>query len=153
MNNPGSFAFPPEDANYPVRVSELGGFKLLSLGDSSIVQFGDRAELRSSLRALAVHRETDHRFSSEVYFESYPIFSRPRMSFPEFPDPFGEGDRLRMRKRNASQRICVGTLSVIAISAAASIQVGNALTATCESRVKDIRQYAGPIPAPPLRDR
>ena len=61
----------------PLRVSEVGGLEIISVATSSIVQLGDRAELKASLRGLAVHREINHQDAGDAFFEAYEIFNRP----------------------------------------------------------------------------
>lgn len=143
---------PGNDSNlcYPIRVSELGYLYLISAGDASVVQFGDRAEVNASLRALAVQRESDHESKNDVYFEAYSIYNRPRQVFPEKPGSAEEDDDVQMTTCHRQPAIRVGCIQIIAISAAANILIGNGMTETAESRIKNIRQFAEPLPSPGL---
>ncbi|WP_229750253.1 spore germination protein GerPE [Paenibacillus nasutitermitis] len=141
MNASSSGRF-PVDTCYPIRVSEVGYFHLISVGDSSIVQFGDRADLNASLRALAVQRQSDHLLEDDVYFEAYSIFSRPRQAYPSLKN-FDDG-YMTVKTCHLQPRIHVGCIEIIAASASASILIGNGRNQTAESRIKHIRQYAKP---------
>lgn len=124
---------------YPIRTSELGTLFLNSATDSSIIQFGDRKEVNASLRGLAVQREVDHIQGGEFFMESYTIFNRPRPSLIEAP---GEDSSVVIRKVNKAPCIRVGSIKVIAMSSSALMLIGNGCTATAESRISNIRQFA-----------
>jgi spore germination protein PE len=130
-------------ADYPLRVSEVGGLEIISLASSSIAQLGDRAELKASIRGLAVQREINHEDAGDAFFEAYDIFNRP---LPSLPAPSAEDDQVVMRKQNRNQCIRVGCIYIIAVSGAASVLIGNGMKATAESRIKNIRQFARPVP-------
>ncbi|WP_308634541.1 spore germination protein GerPE [Paenibacillus silvisoli] len=135
-----------EEQDYPVRISEVGGINLTSVGGASVVQIGDRAEVNTSLRALAVQRGASHHESGNVYFESYSIFDRETPTW----DPLGTAsDEVPtfIRTTNRKPAITVGCIEVIAVSSAALVLVGNGLKSRCESRVKHIRQYARGYPS------
>ncbi|BBH19588.1 hypothetical protein Back11_09330 [Paenibacillus baekrokdamisoli] len=136
--------------DYPIRISELGRLELISVATSSIVQLGDRSELQSSIRGLAVQRAISHEDAGNVYFESYSIFNRPLPSIPETLDD-SEG-QLIMKTHNKDPRISVGSIYVIAVSGAASVLIGNGMKTTAQSRIKDIRQYRRPKPYPALQE-
>ncbi|QHW34342.1 spore germination protein GerPE [Paenibacillus rhizovicinus] len=132
-----------EFSDYPVRVSEVGGVWLTSIGGSSIAQFGDRADIDASIRGVAVQRESDHLVSQDVYFESYDLFSQP---VPP-PTPWltaAARDPVDMRTINRDPRISVGSIEIIAVSGAAMVLVGNGVHSRSESRISNIRQFARP---------
>ncbi|RAP78070.1 spore germination protein GerPE [Paenibacillus montanisoli] len=135
-----------EEQDYPVRISEVGGLHLTSVGGASVVQIGDRAEVNASLRALAVQRGASHAESGNVYFESYSIFDRETPTW----DPLGTAsDEVPafIRTTNRQPAITVGCIEVIAVSSAALVLIGNGLKTKAESRVKHIRQYARTFPS------
>ncbi|QHT61893.1 spore germination protein GerPE [Paenibacillus lycopersici] len=146
-------------SDYPVRVSEVGGVCLTSIGTSSIAQFGDRADVDANLRAIAVQRESDHLDKDNVYFESYDLFSQP----VPLPTPWllaAAQDPVDMRTINREPRISVGCIDVIAISGSALVLVGNGLNTKGQSRISNIRQFAKPPMryygtgcCPPMQDR
>ncbi|SFS60914.1 spore germination protein GerPE [Paenibacillus sp. BC26] len=144
-NNPPLPSYSEENSDYPVRVSEVGGLYLTSVGSASVVQIGDRAEVNASLRALAVQRAADHIESGKVYFESYSIFDRATPSW----DPLGiasDDVPAFIRTTNLKPTISVGCIEIIAVSSAANVLIGNGLKMRAESRVKHIRQYARSMP-------
>ncbi len=130
-------------ADYPVRVSALGRLCIVSASAASAVQIGDREEFSSKVRALALQREAGHAEAGNVYFESYSIFSR---ELPSLPDSMKEEQAGEMSRSNRKPRITVGCVDVTAVSAAASVHVGNARNVRGEARIKHIRQFARPRP-------
>ncbi|MBM7563573.1 spore germination protein GerPE [Paenibacillus sacheonensis] len=132
-----------EDSDYPVRVSEVGGVCLTSIGTASIAQFGDRADVNAFIRGIAVQRESDHLDSQNVYFESYDIFNQP---VPPITPWLAEAAKepLEMRTTNREPRISVGSIEIIAVSSSALVLVGNGVHTRAESRISNIRQFAKP---------
>jgi spore germination protein PE len=134
---------------YPIRTSQVGSVCIISASQSAIVQFGDRAETKATIRGLAVQRQEDHLTGGDVFFESYGIFDRP---LPVLNDPdFDNEQVIRFSRTNCSPNITVGHIQVIASSSSASIQIGNGMKLFEESRIKNIRQYPRPKPFPPIR--
>jgi spore germination protein PE len=126
-------------AAFPPRTSQVGALCIISAGSAATVQLGDRGETRARLRALAVQRKEDHTESGNVYFESYPIFSRHH---PILRDPAIEsGAYIQTSFENADPCIRVGCIHVIAAGNASSVQIGNGKLVTGDSRIKNIRQY------------
>lgn len=134
-------------SDYPVRVSHLGKINIISASSASIVQFGDRGSVNAKVQALAVQRQQKHSRRGEMFFESYSVFSRP---LPEIIEPATEDTRVHMSVTNIQPRICVDSVSIIAVSSCGLIFVGNGLTSTSETRVKHIRQYSAAPPLPPI---
>jgi spore germination protein PE len=133
---------------YPIRTSNVGFVLVISASQSAIVQFGDRAETNAKLRAIALQRQEDHLTAGNVFFESYPFFSR---RLPELNDPdFDNGQVLQLNRTNCYPNINVGFIHLIAASSSASVQVGNGMCLRGESRIKHIRQYPRPKPVPPV---
>lgn len=125
--------------NFPIRTSEIALVSIVDVSLSSIVQFGDRGEATPKLKALAVQRAIDHTKAGSVYFESYPIFSRP---LPKLVDPEAEARYdVCIQRVNHCPRIKVGCVYVTAVGSTASFLAGNAMRTTAESRIKHIRQY------------
>ncbi|MFC4810016.1 spore germination protein GerPE [Paenibacillus sp. GCM10023250] len=132
-----------EHADYPVRVSEVGGVYVNSISTASIIQFGDRANVNAKLRGVAVQRESDHLSSNRVYFESYTIFSRPVPPVSPFLAEAAK-DPVQVRTVNRDPRIGVGCIEIIAVSSSATVLTGNGVNMRAESRISNIRQYAKP---------
>ena len=132
--NDGPPASTGENADYPVRVSEVGGVYLTSMSSASIAQFGDRADVKASLRGIAVQRESDHLVSNDVYFEAYDIFSQPVPPLSPFLALAAQSDPLEMRTTNREPRISVGCIEIIAASSSALVLVGNGVNTRAESR-------------------
>lgn len=127
------------NADYPIRTSELGALIVDSAASSSIIQLGDRKEVKASLLGLAVQREVDHIQGGEFYFESYEIFDRPLPSLSESPD---EDNHVVIHRQNKQPCIRVGCIKVLAMSGTALLLIGNGQTTTAESRISNIRQFA-----------
>lgn len=133
--------------SYPIRTSNVGSICIISVASAGAVQFGDRAETKGMIRALALQRKEDHTTAGDVFFESYPIFYRP---LPVLVDPeFEDGRGVQLIRTNCSPNIIVGNIHVIASGSSASIQIGNGMKLTGESRIKHIRQYPRPSTVPP----
>lgn len=134
--------------SYPIRTANVGSVCIISVAQAGTVQFGDRAETNGLIRALALQRQEDHTTAGDVFFESYPLFFRP---LPVLVDPvFENGQGVQLMRTNCSPNIIVGNIQVIAAGSSASIQIGNGMKLTGESRIKHIRQYPRPKPVPPV---
>ena len=145
--NDGPPASTGENADYPVRVSEVGGVYLTSMSSASIAQFGDRADVKASLRGIAVQRESDHLVSNDVYFEAYDIFSQPVPPLSPFLALAAQSDPLEMRTTNREPRISVGCIEIIAASELGPGARRERREHEGRSRISNIRQFA----RPPLR--
>lgn len=131
--------------HFPIRTAQVGAICVISAASGAAVQFGDRGETNAKLSALAVQRAEDHTSAGDVYFESYPLFNR---QLPELTDPlYDTGKLLRYNRTNGSPCILVGYIRIIAAGSASSIQIGNSMRVTSESRIKHIRQYPKQEPA------
>lgn len=127
---------------FPIRTANVGSICIISVGQAAVIQLGDRAETNSRLQALAVQRQEEHTTAGDVFFESYPIFYRP---MPILVDPdYDNGQVIQLNRTNCVPNITVGRIQVIAAGSAASIQAGNGMCLTGESRIKNIRQYPRP---------
>lgn len=133
---------------YPIRTAKIGAIVIISASQAAAIQMGDRGATNAKLRALALQRQEDHLTSGDVFFESYRIFDRP---FSVLTDSeFDNGEVVHINRINALPYITVGYIRVIATGSAASIQAGNGMRYTGESRIKHIRQYPRPKPYPPV---
>lgn len=127
------------DQSFPIRISQIGLVSIVDVSLGAIIQFGDRGEATPKLKALAVQRAIDHTKAGSVYFESYPIFSRP---LPKLIDPIADaGNDVCIRRVNHCPRINVGCVYVTAVGSTSSLLAGNAMRTRAESRIKHIRQY------------
>ncbi|MOA10425.1 hypothetical protein D3C78_1303140 [compost metagenome] len=135
-------------SGYPVRVSRIGAINIIIASQSAAVQFGDRGETCADLQAIAVQRQSDHASAGDVYFEAYSIFSRP---LPRLIDPdYDQKQIVELKRINLSPHITVGSIRIIAVGSSASVQAGNGMKLSAVSRIKHIRQYARPLPVPPM---
>lgn len=133
---------------YSIRTAEIGIVYVISASQASVIQIGDRATAEANLRGVAVQREEAHTRAGNVYFESYPIFDRP---LPVLIDPEGEAQEVvPVERTSRSGLICVGCVSVTAMSSSAILQAGNGMAFTAESRISNIRQFAAPSQRPPI---
>lgn len=133
---------------YPIRTANVGGICIIDVSIAGIVQLGDRAETNARLKALAVQRQEDHTTAGDVFFESYNMFYRPR---PVLNDPdFDNGKVIQLIRDNRCSSITVGSIHVIAVGASSSLQIGNGMCLTNESRIKHIRQYPRRKALPPI---
>ncbi|WP_243864599.1 spore germination protein GerPE [Paenibacillus castaneae] len=138
----------PFNESYPIRTAKLGTLYIISASQAAAVQIGDRGSTNAKLFALAVQRRADHKTSGDVFFESYRIFDRP---LPVLSDPeYENGDMIQIERIHCSPYITVGRIKIIATGSSASIQIGNSMRYTAESRIKHIRQYPRPRPVPPV---
>lgn len=132
--------------SYPIRTAEIGIISVIDVSQSGNVQLGDRGYFKPLLRALAVQRQEEHAKAGNAYFESYDIFNRP---LPILYDPAADAEEAVVISRtNHSPRISVGCINVIAVGSSSSLQAGNTMCVTAESRISNIRQFkrtwAGP---------
>ncbi|CAM4525106.1 spore germination protein PE [Paenibacillus endophyticus] len=137
-----------DDHTYPIRTANVGSICIISVAQAGTVQFGDRAETHAKIRALALQRQEDHTTAGDIFFESYSLFYLP---LPALVDPdYDNGEVVSVIRANCSPNITVGNIQVIAAGSSASIQIGNGMEMTGESRIKHIRQYPRPKPVPPV---
>lgn len=133
--------------SYPIRTANVGTLWIISAAQSAAVQLGDRGETNAKLRALAIQRQEDHTTAGDFFFESYPFFYRP---LPVLVDPdYDNNQVVKLSRTHCAPNITVGSIRVIATGSSASIQAGNGMRLTADSRIKHIRQFARPRPVPP----
>ncbi|MCM3747265.1 spore germination protein GerPE [Paenibacillus pasadenensis] len=126
------------DSDASIRTAYIGSVELISIGLSSVVQFGDTGRIHSRTKVLAVQRQLDHRVGGEVEFDRYPLFYKPFAQLKESADAAD----VRTIRTNPTPGIQVGSVSVIAYSSAAVMLTGNAVEAELETRLKHFRQFA-----------
>jgi spore germination protein PE len=129
------------------RISEVRGIQILNISLSGVLQLGDRSESNSMLRAIALQRQEDHNLSEDVFFESYVIFSRP---IPAITDANDDDSIVQTYRLNQCPRISVGCMNITNVGASAQVVIGRGQNHRAESRIKDIRQFAGHHPLPPI---
>ncbi|MGM0880605.1 MAG: spore germination protein GerPE [Bacillota bacterium] len=133
---------------FPIRTANIGTFFVITASSAAVIQFGDRGETTARLRGLAVQRQEDHTTAGDFFFESYEIYNRP---LPVLVDPdYDNGQVIRLNRTNCEPYITVGSISVIGAGSASSIQAGNGMRYTADSRIVNIRQFARPRPVPPV---
>lgn len=107
--------------------------KVNSASFSSTIQLGDSRIINGSSRALAVQREADVFFGNEGNFSAYSVFTEP---IPFQPMP----ENMKMSIQNLNPLIKVNQISILAMSSAAILQIGNSENVSLEARIKHIRQ-------------
>ncbi|MGN7455524.1 spore germination protein GerPE [Paenibacillus pasadenensis] len=132
------------DSDASIRTSYIGSAELISIGLSSVVQFGDTGSVNARVTGLAVQRQLDHRAGGEVDFAGYSLFVKPFNPIEE--ESLEEAD-VRTIRSNPCPAIQVGCVNVIAYSSASVLLGGNAVEVNLESRLKHFRQYAYAITA------
>jgi spore germination protein PE len=117
----------------PPRASIVGDLFVRSLAAASIVQIGDGSIVDSRARALAVKREFPVFLGNEGDFERYPLF---RAAIPTPVTLFPA----EVRFAPEPSCIVVGSVSVLAASSSAIVQIGSNGAISNESRQKQFRQ-------------
>jgi spore germination protein PE len=115
------------------RTSVVNSIKVNSASFASTIQLGDSGMVNGFSRALAVQREADLFFGKEGNFSNYPIYSEP---IPLLPIT----EELSLSTHNPLPLIKVNNISILAMSSAAILHVGNSENVSLEARVKHIRQ-------------
>ncbi|MFB3162834.1 spore germination protein GerPE [Neobacillus sp. 179-J 1A1 HS] len=115
------------------RTSVVNTVKVNSASFASTIQLGDSRTINGFSRALAVQREADVFYGKEGNFSNYLVFSEP---IPLLPIT----EKITISTHNKLPVIKVNTISIIAMSSAAILQVGNSENILLEARVKHIRQ-------------
>jgi spore germination protein PE len=115
------------------RTSVLNTVKVNSASFASTIQLGDSRTINGFSRALAVQREADVFYGKEGNFSNYLVFSEP---IPLLPIT----EKITISTHNKLPVIKVNTISIIAMSSAAILHVGNSENISLEARVKHIRQ-------------
>lgn len=115
------------------RTSVVNSIKVNSASFASTIQLGDSGMVNGFSRALAVQREADLFFGKEGNFSKYPIYSEP---IPLLPIT----EELSLSTHNPLPLIKVNNISILAMSSAAILHVGNSENVSLEARVKHIRQ-------------
>ncbi|NYE05547.1 spore germination protein PE [Bacillus niacini] len=115
------------------RTSVVNTVKVNSASFASTIQLGDSRTINGFSRALAVQREADVFYGKEGNFSNYLVFSEP---IPLLPIT----EKITISTHNKLPVIKVNTISIIAMSSAAILHVGNSENISLEARVKHIRQ-------------
>jgi spore germination protein PE len=115
------------------RSSVIHSMKVTSASFASTIQLGDSRIINGFSRALAVQREAEMFYGKEGNFSNYPLFSEP---IPLMPIT----EKLTIATHNQLPVIKVNTISILAMSSAAILHVGNSENVSLEARVKHIRQ-------------
>jgi spore germination protein PE len=115
------------------RTSAVNAIKVNSASFATTIQLGDSRIINGFSRALAVQREADVFYGNEGNFSKYPVFSEP---IPLLPI----NEKITMSTHNPFPVIKVNTVSILAMSSAAILHVGNSENVSMEARVKHIRQ-------------
>lgn len=115
------------------RTSVVDVLKINSASFASTIQLGDSRIINGASRALAVQREADVFFGNEGNFSAYSVFTEP---IPFQPMT----EHIKMSTQNLNPLIKVNKISILAMSSAAILQVGNSVNVSLEARVKHIRQ-------------
>jgi spore germination protein PE len=115
------------------RTSAVNAIKVNSASFATTVQLGDSRIINGFSRALAVQREADVFYGNEGNFSKYPVFSEP---IPLLPI----NEKITMSTHNPFPVIKVNHISILAMSSAAILHVGNSENVSMEARVKHIRQ-------------
>jgi spore germination protein PE len=115
------------------RTSVVNTVKVNSASFASTIQLGDSRTINGFSRALAVQREADVFYGKEGNFSNYLVFSEP---IPLLPIT----EKITISTHNKLPVIKVNTISIIAMSSAAIVHVGNSENISLEARVKHIRQ-------------
>jgi spore germination protein PE len=115
------------------RSSVVNTVKVNSASFASTIQLGDSCTINGLSRALAVQREADVFYGKEGNFSNYQVFSEP---IPLLPIT----EKITISTHNTLPVIKVNTISIIAMSSAAILHVGNSESISLEARVKHIRQ-------------
>jgi spore germination protein PE len=115
------------------RSSVVNNIKVNSASFASTIQLGDSRIINGMSRALAVQREAEVFYGKEGNFLNYPVFSEP---IPLLPIT----EKVRIFTHNTLPLIRVNNISILAMSSAAILHVGNSENVSMEVRVKHIRQ-------------
>ncbi|WP_462408937.1 spore germination protein GerPE [Neobacillus sp. Marseille-QA0830] len=105
--------------------------KLVSF--SSTFQIGDSWFINQFSRAIALQREAELFFGSEVNFSNYRVFTDP-IPF----EPIDE--QVTFIRHNTPPLIKVGNIDITGVSSSSLLHVGNSGHIYSEARVKHIRQ-------------
>jgi spore germination protein PE len=115
------------------RSSVVNAINVNSASFASTIQLGDSRIINGFSRALAVQREAEVFYGKEGNFLTYPLFSEP---IPLLPIT----EKMTTSTHNTLPVIRVNNISILAMSAAAILHVGNSENVSMEARVKHIRQ-------------
>lgn len=114
------------------RSSVVNAINLTSASFASTIQLGDSQIINGFSRALAVQREVEVFNAKEGNFSNYRVFSKP---IPLLPI----NEKITISTQNTLPVIKVNNISILAMSSAAILHVGNSQNVSMEARVKHIR--------------
>ncbi|OXM16774.1 spore germination protein GerPE [Paenibacillus herberti] len=134
------------DSDTSIRTSYIGSVEMITVGLSSVIQFGDTGTINAKSTGIAVQRQLDHRVGGEVDFSGYSLFSMPFNPMPE--ESLDEAD-VRTIRSNPVPAIQLGSLYVITCSSSSILLGGSAVEVNLESRLKHFRQYAYSLQSTP----
>jgi spore germination protein PE len=115
------------------RSSVVNTVHVSSASFASTIQLGDSKIINGYSRALAVQREAELFYTKEGNFSRYPVFSEP---IPLQPIT----ENITLATHHSTPVIKVSNISILAMSSAAILHVGNSENISLEARVKHIRQ-------------
>ncbi len=115
------------------RTSKVDSLNLDSAGIASVIHIGDSKEINSFTRTIAVQREKELFFSNEGNFNVYEIFSYS-LPIPPIDEP------ITIQSTSLNSFIKVGSIDVLAISAASILHIGSSDYIQSEARTLQIRQ-------------
>jgi spore germination protein PE len=116
------------------RISSVGQINVNNISQASILQIGDNEFIKPTGKVLAVQREIADFQGNEGNFNDYSIFSR----IIPIPEVYEE---VHMFVDNVCNKIEVGRIRVLAVSAASVMQVGSNSRIKSESRILNIRHF------------
>ena len=100
------------------RTSKVDSLKLDSAGIASVIHIGDSKGINSFTRTIAVKREKELFFSNEGNFNVFEIFSYS-LPIPPIDEP------ITIQSTSLNSFIKVGSIDVLAISAASILHIGS----------------------------
>jgi spore germination protein PE len=115
------------------RTSKVDSIKLDSAGIASVFHIGDSTGINSFTRTIAVQREKELFYSNEGNFDAYEIFSLS-LPLPPIDEP------ITIHTTSLNSFIKVGSIDILAISAASVLHIGSSEHIQMETRTLQIRQ-------------
>ncbi|WP_042455199.1 spore germination protein GerPE [Neobacillus dielmonensis] len=115
------------------RTSCVDNIRIKQVTFASTLQIGDSRIINQFSRAIALQREAELFFGSEVNFSSYRAFTSP-IPFEPIYEP------VAIIRHNIPPLIKVGNIDIKGVSSSSSLHIGNSGHIHSEARVKHIRQ-------------
>nr|WP_295971199.1 spore germination protein GerPE [uncultured Bacillus sp.] len=121
------------------RTSKVDALSVVSTGLASVIQIGDSHIINSLARAIAVQRQRELFYSNEADFGLFNIFSYS-LPIPPINEP------ITFHTVTENPFIKVGSIDVIAVSAASILHIGSSGQVQNEARTLHIRQLESATP-------